>query len=281
MAYNSLVISGGGVKGIAALGALHYFYTQNDLDKIDTYVGTSVGSVICLLLICGYTPTEILNDFMKIDIIKNMKVDIWGLLNTYGLVNIDALAENILFLVRKKLDYVPTLRKLFELTGKKLVVSVSNVTKGKAEYFSIDTTPNISCLDAIKMSCNIPFLFKKQMYNNNLYVDGGLLDNFPILCIDDGKNNVLGINLLDSDNIIKSYDQNLIGYIYKIIDITMREICKIKTEKTSPKCTIINLIVDVNIMNITIDQKTKMDIFLDGYNSAKLDMELKNWDWDN
>ncbi|MHA1397708.1 MAG: patatin-like phospholipase family protein, partial [Candidatus Heimdallarchaeaceae archaeon] len=70
-----LVFEGGGGKGVAYIGALEvmkelgilsYYdkekdnktYTRLNSDKIKGVAGTSVGSIIALLLACGYTPEE-------------------------------------------------------------------------------------------------------------------------------------------------------------------------------------------------------------------------------
>jgi len=50
----NLVISGGGISGIGILGILKYCFDLNILNDIGTYVGTSVGSIIALLLIIDY-----------------------------------------------------------------------------------------------------------------------------------------------------------------------------------------------------------------------------------
>ena len=51
-----LVISGGGIKGFVALGALQKLYDTKKLININKYCGTSVGAIISLLLIIGYKP---------------------------------------------------------------------------------------------------------------------------------------------------------------------------------------------------------------------------------
>ena len=47
--YQSLVLSGGGPKGIIQLGMLNVYHHLGELDNIQNYVGTSIGSVISLL----------------------------------------------------------------------------------------------------------------------------------------------------------------------------------------------------------------------------------------
>ena len=56
----SLVLPSGGVKGVYLLGTLQYLYEQCGLEHIQSYYGTSIGSIISGLLIIGFTPLEIL-----------------------------------------------------------------------------------------------------------------------------------------------------------------------------------------------------------------------------
>src|SRR3990170_8230654 len=58
--YNTLVLSGGSIKGCCLLGALQYFYDKGQLSNITKYVGTSIGAIICYLLAIGYTPLELI-----------------------------------------------------------------------------------------------------------------------------------------------------------------------------------------------------------------------------
>ena len=54
--YNSLVLSGGAVRGLAIIGALQYAYDNFLLKNVKFFFGTSVGAIICYLLVIGYTP---------------------------------------------------------------------------------------------------------------------------------------------------------------------------------------------------------------------------------
>ncbi len=61
--FQSLVFQGGGVRGIAYLGALRYFLEENkwflDFQRITKIAGASAGAVTSVLLALGYTPDEI------------------------------------------------------------------------------------------------------------------------------------------------------------------------------------------------------------------------------
>ena len=55
-----LVLPSGGVKGVYLIGAIEYLYENCGINHIESYYGTSVGSIISGLLIIGFTPLEIL-----------------------------------------------------------------------------------------------------------------------------------------------------------------------------------------------------------------------------
>ena len=51
---NILVLSGGGTKGLATLGAITALKEVGIIDKPEIFCGTSVGAIISLLLCIGY-----------------------------------------------------------------------------------------------------------------------------------------------------------------------------------------------------------------------------------
>jgi NTE family protein len=67
-----------------------------------------------------------------------------------------------------------------------LYVVVSNMTKHRAEVMSFKTTPDVAVGDAIRMSMSIPLYFEalhfdgKTFGKGDLYVDGGLFNNYPV-----------------------------------------------------------------------------------------------------
>ena len=51
--YNEIIISSGGVRGIALLGSLKSFYKIYPIERITHFTGCSVGALFCLLLEIG------------------------------------------------------------------------------------------------------------------------------------------------------------------------------------------------------------------------------------
>lgn len=117
--FDSIVLSGGGAKGLAQIGALDYYYTvgKYNHEHVKEYVGTSVGSIICSLLVCGYTPWEI---FQCMYHAENFKIlfDIMSIIKNYGILDIENILLCIKTLILQKFEHIPTLQELYEHTKK-------------------------------------------------------------------------------------------------------------------------------------------------------------------
>src|SRR6185295_147822 len=102
--FTRLVLSGGGSKGLAILGALHLFHENKALDQIIEYWGTSVGSVIGLLLLIGYTPFEIFYQFFNSDqLVDAEKFDIQSIFQEAAFCNISFLGNKVRHFIEQKL----------------------------------------------------------------------------------------------------------------------------------------------------------------------------------
>jgi predicted acylesterase/phospholipase RssA len=284
MVYKCLVLSGGAFKGFNILGALHYYYENNLIDNVIDYIGTSIGSIICYLLIIGYTPIELLNESLHLNLNNlvdiNLKTSenpqsflklINNLINNYGFLNLDQILNIIITLSNKKIKYIPSLLELYETTNKNLIICTYNLSKMQVEYINKDNNPHLSCLHAIKMSCNIPLIFDKCVYNNNLYIDGAYHDNFPIKYAVDNlhyfnKYEILGISIKKNKNNFKLNEINFINYIKLILYIPFNndihennnfDICKIHEIDCGDEFT------------LNINNNKMLEFFNIGYNFIK------------
>lgn len=70
--------------------------------------------------------------------------------------------------------------ELYEETGIKLNIGVSAVIQNEFQIFNYENKPDLSIWLAVRMSCTIPFIFSPIVIDNDIYVDGGLLNNNPI-----------------------------------------------------------------------------------------------------
>ncbi len=277
--FSIIVFSGGGSRGIAQLGSLHYFYEKKlyDPKKIKTYAGTSIGSVNSLLLVCGFTPFEIFTKLYSIDNFFgiNIEASIWNIIKDMGLTSIDGFVENITKIVKERLhiDYIPTLKELEEITGKRLITVATNISKSSVEYFSAKTTPDILCTTAVKLSCNIPFLFQRVKYNDDYYVDGCLVNNLPIDYVDVPikKYKILAITTEDNKTNHILANNSFFSYFYTILNIYVQTNTRLRYKHIGENITLINIFCDNGTMNFILSEDDKMELFLRGYSTSKME----------
>lgn len=184
--FDTLVLSSGATKGVIQLGMLHRLSQMVDFSRIRVYSGCSIGTVINLLLICGYSPLDIFSQLCLTNIfhIDRDRIHLSGMvssiLETGGSFSIDSMFYPLESMVYEKLGTIPTLSELLEMTKNHLVCCSYNLTNHQLEYLSPMTHPHLNCLEAVKMSCSIPILFTKFYFNSCVYIDGAIFDSFPV-----------------------------------------------------------------------------------------------------
>jgi len=78
-----------------------------------------------------------------------------------------------------------TLSGLFEKTGKELVLVSCCINTEKAVYFHHATHGNVKVIDAIIASMSIPVFFRPLQLEECFFVDGAIVDNYPIWIFND------------------------------------------------------------------------------------------------
>ena len=200
--FSSLIIAGGASKCLAAVGCIKYLEEKKQLQFIRNFVGTSAGSILCFFLCLGYTTNEIIVFLMECfddpSITHLDPNEILGLLSNFGINSggiIVRLLERILY-DKKSISDINFI-DFAKMTGKNLVVCVANLSKEREEFFCVDTTPDLSIVTAIRVSCSIPLVFTPISINDDVYVDGGIYNNFPIEYFDTRLvRDVFGINIV-------------------------------------------------------------------------------------
>lgn len=184
MKLRTLVFSGCGTRVIGHTGFLKCIEQNFDLSEVNTYAGTSAGSFIALSMVLGYTPNEIYELLIGLDYLKVSSIDTDLLLDYYsnfGVDNGNKVVKLIKLLIEKKVGNPEiTFKELHSITGKTLVTATTNITRECIEYVSHETYPDLPVYLGIKMSGCIPFYFTPVEWQGCLYVDGALIDNFPI-----------------------------------------------------------------------------------------------------
>lgn len=176
------------MKGALFLGAFsalkeHYQF-EDILNNADGFVGTSIGAVFCLgfyLKVSIDMMNTLMTPFMSRFENIAPSLDISLVISNYGLDD-GANCKNEIskVLVQCGLSKKITLLNLYNFTRRELVCVTTNLVSQSVEFLSWKTHPNLEVVDAVFMSMCVPFLFTPVEYNDALYIDGGLMMNFPI-----------------------------------------------------------------------------------------------------
>lgn len=242
-----LVLSGGSIGATAILGCIKRMEELGWMSSIRAFVGTSAGSMIAFLLVIGFSSEEIVAFiFQHIHILNGFQFeDLFNLLHTTGINDGSVIHEFAKQALRSKfqLDAI-TFMDLSKRTGKHLVVSVSNITQGSIEYWSIDTKPDMDVLFAISTSCALPVLFTPVFHKGSLYADGGIFDNFPANYFDTSSStaplkDTLGIWVKQEDAPRESFE-TILDYMYAIVS---KLLIKTNYKTITPKASILEMII--------------------------------------
>lgn len=270
--YDTLVVSGGSSKGIVTLGALQSAYDAGHLDSITNFIGTSAGAMSCFLIAIGYQPIDVFIRISTSKILERMKcIDIHSLINLHGGLPFSIIGDEIDSMTIEKIGYIPTLAQLKHDFGKTLICATYNKTERRLVYCGPDTTPDLFCTTAIRMSSSLPLIFEPCVYNNCTYIDGGVCDNFPI---DIGKSmtnsRVLGFVLGGARRgKLPGEPENILEYLYDLLFIPTEQYLLQKMANTKDKCNIISLNCNLTFYSFDLSMVTVFDLFSDGYSQYK------------
>jgi NTE family protein len=175
----NLVLSGGGARGFAHIGVLKSLNDHGIYPKAIS--GTSMGAIIGMLYASGMEPDDIIDQIEKLKLYK--------MLTSFGKIRKRSL--HILYPIIKKIIRI----NRFDQLNIPLHIAVTNVNYGRAEIITSG-----DCIHAALASASIPIIFRSYTNNKMNYVDGGLLNNFPI------------DPFLNSKEVIVGCDVNFLGY---------------------------------------------------------------------
>lgn len=208
---SNLVLEGGGIKGIAYLGALKELTQQGfPLQKLQRVAGTSIGAIVSLFIGLGYSIEEIEEiileeDFQKFqDDSRGFVRDTYRFIQEFGFYRGDYFKrwiEKVIYTkTKKKKITFAEVNALKKHAGfKEMYFVATNLSTKQVEIFSHEHTPHFTIADAVRCSASVPFLYsvirlkksKKGRFishrTGDIYLDGGILNNYPIKIFDHSK----------------------------------------------------------------------------------------------
>lgn len=178
--FKKLVISGGGIKGLAICGVLEWLEENTKiLDSIQEIYGSSIGAYIGFFLGLGI-PLKNIAQIFEIDLMELTDINIKIFLNEYGFDK-GTKFTNLLKATIKIQGHQPnmTFEEFQKISKYKLFISGTNINKAKVEYFSVDTHPKMEICMALRISGSYPIAFTPIKIGDDLYADGAIMSPLP------------------------------------------------------------------------------------------------------
>ncbi len=223
------VFSGGGIKGLALIGA--YQALEEKGFKFKRLAGTSAGAVIAGFIAAGYSSQELLSIMEEINLKKlldsNAVISIpilkwFRIYYRLGLYKGAALENWLEEKLKERGIYT-----FADLPSKSFRVIASDLSNGRLlvlpddldKYgIPIETFP---VARAIRMSASLPYFFEpvklRSLEGMSLIVDGGVLSNFPLWLFD--KDNVKKVRPVVGVKLSHNLTQRPKNKIHNAIDL--------------------------------------------------------------
>jgi NTE family protein len=214
-----VVFGGGGMKGVAHIGA--WKALEEAGIRPDLIVGTSIGAVIAACLAGGLgwrELAELARKLTKEDIVLVNKKALW-----FGGVRESAVFDGEQY--RRWLEGMLPIRDFSEARVPFRINAVSLVT-GKEAWFGSGFREDIPLVDAVYASCALPIYFPPARIGDDYFVDGGVLDVFPVRTVAAwGAERIIGVDvgadLLPPED--GFFDRGMIAIHDRVLGISLEE----------------------------------------------------------
>ena len=267
----SLILEGGGMRGVYSAGVLDLLLDKN-ID-IKYCIGVSAGACNCVSYISKQRKR---NYRVNINYINDKRyLSFRNLIKTGSAFGMDMLFN----IIPNELD--PFDHETFKSSGTKFFVGVTNCETGLPEFYNIKDL-NEDGYDSLKASISLPLVAKIIDYDNKKFLDGGIAAPIPIKkAIDDGIEKHVVILTQHKGYkksktkimpIIKRKYKEHSGLIdamenrYKVYNETLEMLDKLEEEG---KCFIIRPSSPLKVSRFERDKSKLEEIYNKGYEDAK------------
>ena len=243
-----LVLSGGGARGAAHIGAIK---ALEERGIFPTHIaGTSSGAIVGALYAAGFSWSEVLVFFKTIPLFHTKRYA----RNKPGFLNSENFYNDLKV-------YFP--KDNFDELKKPLFITAANIIDGSSKIFS-----NGQLIKPIIASASFPGVFTPTEINGKFYVDGGTLNNFPVEPLKNICNKIIGVYV----NPLKEVSMKDLKHSYSIVERAYKIKVAAESMNKFPDCDLV--INPQELINFGTFGMNNIDaIFNLGYTSTKKTLE--------
>ena len=226
-----LILSGGGIKGIAIASALETLDNEIKLfSTVREIIGSSIGAYIAFFICIGVSLRKIRVIFENIRLDQFQEFDMKMFISKFGFDEGSKMMNFVKAIIQTQgIDPKITFRQLKKISKYRLIITASNISRSAPKYFSAKETPDFPILTALRISGGYPFAFTPVEIDGELFSDGAIISPIASSIITKKeKKKTLAILCSRPTNEIKieSIYQYILGVIYCIVDSLTEQLVK-------------------------------------------------------
>lgn len=194
MTIKHIVISGGGPTGLLSYGAIKCLAKKKywELKNIKTMYGTSIGAILAVVLALNYDWQWVDDYLIKRPWGKVIEVKPENFIQAFSSKGVlsSSIMDTMLkpLLEAKDISLDITLNDFYNLNKIEIHMYSVELNTFKKIDISYKSHPNLKLLTAIKMTTAFPIMFPPVIQNNECYIDGGIVNNYPLVdCLNQTK----------------------------------------------------------------------------------------------
>ena len=226
-----LILSGGGIKGIAIASALETLDNEIQLfSSVKQIIGSSIGAYIAFFICIGVSLRKIRVIFENIRLDQFQEFDMKMFISKFGFDEGNKMMNFVKAIIQtQSVDPNITFKQLKKISKYRLIITASNISRSAPKYFSAKDTPDFPILTALRISGGYPFAFTPVEIDGELYSDGAIISPIASSIITKkDRNNTLAIlcSRPTAEIKIESIYQYILGVIYCIVDSLTEQLVK-------------------------------------------------------
>lgn len=269
-----IYLSGGGICGVAHVGALLELAQHIPLAAIKEWMGVSAGALMAMCLAIGFTLDELHDFSVRFDFTHILQPDEpTGWLLHMGFDTGERLQRLVHACLHVKgLPSDLTFESLYQKTGLSLRVLATDLNLGKGVVFSPQDTPTYPVAIAVCASMSFPYFFQGVLcpQTGHSLIDGGVISNYPLYLVPKEEHGrtlsiLLRLGIPESDNLDDLPHEHL---LVRPLTIALTEKTNIETALYDVKCIRIPL-EGFNVLDFALSEEAKRGLVEKGREAVR------------
>jgi predicted acylesterase/phospholipase RssA len=255
-----MIVGPGSMAIYTMIGNIVRLEEDGHLKDLREISGSSAGSLCAFSFLLGRKQlTKLVDVSLSIPVDKIFKYNITNIIKTYGCINMKKVRSSLSDFCHTMVGLSDiTFEELYKRTEVKLHIPAYSLSRATNVYFSVDSSPSMSVIDAVCASMSIPILMPPF---EGEYLDGSITEEIPYMPF--LQRLPEDVHVLRVESGVTRESKNFIGYIVKLVNI-LHSSLRHKTEIYQIK----PILIDIDVYKFNITHETKLKLYIKGYTTT-------------